>query len=112
MVRLALSLVVISLCILLLIVVGVSVTEITLKGVQPTAETITHYVYLVFDVFSAFGNVGFRTGITPTLHPFSKCMLMLAMLLGRLGPLAFVYIFARPKPPMLRRLPVESVMAG
>ncbi|HEY3379084.1 MAG TPA: potassium transporter TrkG [Armatimonadota bacterium] len=112
MVRLALSLVCLALLALALLIIGISVTEITLKGLAPTADTMTRYVHLVFEVVSAFGNAGMRTGVTPTLEPLSRVLLIIAMLLGRLGPLVFVYIFAQPKRPLLRRLPVEAVMAG
>jgi Trk-type K+ transport system membrane component len=37
---------------------------------------------------------------------------MLAMFLGRLGTLGFIYFFARSKQPQLRRLPTEAVVTG
>ncbi|HEX2952185.1 MAG TPA: potassium transporter TrkG [Armatimonadota bacterium] len=111
-VRLALSLVSIYMFSILLITIGVCVTEITAHGVPPTAATMNRFVYLVFEVLSAFTNVGFQTGITPTLKLPSHILIMLAMLIGRLGPLAFVYIFSQAKRPSLRRLPTESVLAG
>lgn len=112
MVRLALSLVVIYLVTILLVIMGISVIEVTLRGLPMSPATMTRSVYLIFEVFSAFGNVGLRTGITPTLAPASRGLLIAAMLIGRLGPLAFVYIFSQAKRPQLRRLPVEPVMAG
>jgi Trk-type K+ transport system membrane component len=52
-------------------------------------------------------------GLTPTLTSISKAFLMLAMYFGRLGPLAFIFIFTRPgRQATLRRLPSERVIAG
>jgi trk system potassium uptake protein TrkH len=112
MVRLALALVSLFVLAILLLIVAVSYTEITMKGLPPNAATATRYFTLVFELLAAFGNVGFRTGITPTLEPISRIFLIVAMFFGRIGPLAFIYIFAQPKRPQLRRLPEEPVMAS
>ncbi len=112
MVRLALSLVSLYLLAALLVIIGISFTEITLWGLPANAETMTHYARLIFEVLSAFGNVGLSAGITPKLHEVSKVLIILSMLLGRLGPLAFVFAFAQSKRTQLHRLPTEAVMAG
>ncbi len=112
MVRLALSLVAIFLGSVLLAILGISLTEITLKGLAPGAETTEHFGSLMFEVVSAFTTSGLSTGITPTLSHFSKAILMACMFLGRVGPLVFVFIYAQPKQPQLRRLPAETVMPG
>jgi trk system potassium uptake protein TrkH len=46
-----------------------------------------------FEVASAFGTVGLTSGITPNLQAGSKCMLMLIMLIGRIGPFTAVVAF-------------------
>lgn len=112
MVRVALSLVSIYLLTLLLIILAVSMIEITFAGLPPTEATLTRYVQLVFEVVSAFTNVGLHTGIAPALEPASRVLLAVAMFIGRLGPLVFFYIFTQSKRPMLRRMPAESVMVG
>jgi trk system potassium uptake protein TrkH len=112
MVRLALSLVSIYLFSVLLAIMGISLTQITLQSLPPGPETTALYGKLMFEVVSAFGLSGMSTGITSQLAPFSKAIIMACMFLGRVGPLIFVYIYAQPKRPQLRRLPAEMVMPG
>ena len=113
LVRLALSLVTMYVLGLLVMIVAVSMSEITLRASLPANMDVLDYqVKLVFEVISAFTNTGFTTGITPQLLPATRWLLIIAMLLGRIGPLAFVYVFARRKKPTLRHLPVEPMMAG
>jgi len=47
------------------------------------------FINVLYEATSAFGTVGLSTGITPTLHPISKMLLILTMFLGRVGPLSF-----------------------
>lgn len=50
-----------------------------------------------FEIASALGTVGLSTGITADLSLSSQLVLVLAMFVGRLGPLTFVYAFLRVK---------------
>ncbi|MFZ5974276.1 MAG: TrkH family potassium uptake protein [Bacillota bacterium] len=59
------------------------------------AGTGKHFESILFEVFSAFGTVGLSEGITPTLLPISKLMLIVTMFAGRLGPLTLTMAFAR-----------------
>ncbi len=49
---------------------------------------------LLFEVVSAFGTVGFSEGVTPYLANPSKVILMVVMLLGRIGPISAISVFA------------------
>ena len=53
-------------------------------------ELITYYLY---EVFSAFGNVGFHTGLESHLSTGALIILCLLMLLGHLGPMTFFQLF-------------------
>ena len=66
----------------------------------------------MFEVFSAIGTAGMTTGITRSLHPISRLVLIVLMYCGRLGSLTFTLIFAghRPEPPVKR--PVEKIVVG
>ncbi len=113
LVRLSLSLMTIYALGILLMIIAVSMSEITLRtSLPPNMDVLDYQLKLVFEVISAFTNTGFTTGITPILLPATRWLLIIAMFLGRVGPLAFVYVFARRKAPTLRHLPEEPMMAG
>lgn len=112
MVRLALSLVTVFLLAVVLAVGAVSFIEFGAQGLPAGPQGMTYFAHLLFEVLSAFGTVGLSAGLTPDLQPLSKIVLIFGMYFGRLGPLAFIYIFARDKRRPLRRLPSEPVMAG
>ena len=44
------------------------------------------FVDLLFDTVSAFGTTGTSTGVASDLSVSGKCIFMVAMLVGRLGP--------------------------
>jgi trk system potassium uptake protein TrkH len=46
------------------------------------------FTQVIFEVFSAFGTVGLTTGITPALSAAGRIIIIGAMFIGRLGPLA------------------------
>lgn len=49
---------------------------------------------LVFEVVSAFATVGFSTGITPDLSAWGRLLLVVAMIVGRVGPLTMTLALA------------------
>ncbi|UWN50744.1 Ktr system potassium uptake protein B [Alcanivorax sp. ALC70] len=55
-----------------------------------------------FEAVSAFGTVGLSRGITADLSAPAQGVLMLLMFVGRIGPLAFAYALARPRPAKVR----------
>lgn len=62
---------------------------IIMTAVLLTVEKST-LINVLYEATSAFGTVGLSTGITPTLHPISKTLLVFLMFLGRVGPLSFI----------------------
>ena len=46
---------------------------------------------LLFEATSALGTVGLSMGITPSLSPLGKILIIITMLVGRIGPLAIGY---------------------
>jgi len=67
---------------------------------------------LLFEVVSALGTVGLTTGITPTLTPGGKLIVIVLMFVGRLGPLTVAMAVARTKPRPAVRLAEEPLMIG
>jgi len=49
-----------------------------------------YFTQIVFEVFSAFGTVGFSMGITSDLHWLSKFIIVITMFFGRLGPITII----------------------
>jgi trk/ktr system potassium uptake protein len=67
---------------------------------------------LLFEVVSALNTVGLTTGITPTLAPGGKLIVIVLMFVGRLGPLTVAMAIARKKPRPAVRLAEEPLMIG
>ena len=67
---------------------------------------------VLFEEFSAFGTVGLSTGITATLKPFSKIVLMMTMFIGRIGPMTLVFSLGMETSRMIVRRPEEKVLTG
>lgn len=67
----------------------------------------------LFEVASALGTVGLSTGVTPELRWPSKCLIILCMFAGRVGPLTLaVSMFTRPKASARYKYPEEPVLVG
>lgn len=64
------------------------------------------------ETFSAMGTVGLSTGITRSLLPVSRVLVILLMYFGRLGSLTFALVFAQRRivPPVQQ--PVEKIVVG
>jgi trk system potassium uptake protein TrkH len=90
----SLSLVFVVLFLLLFSFVGLN-----LFGLKETSEPLNENIknelvaYYLYEVFSAFGNVGFYTGLESHLSMGSVIILCLLMLLGHLGPMTFFSLF-------------------
>ena len=70
------------------VLVGVGLIVIVAPILTITDPDIP-FLHLLFDTVSAFGTTGASTGIVPELSLAGKCIFMAAMLIGRLGPVAF-----------------------
>lgn len=67
---------------------------------------------ILFETTSALAIVGFSTGITAELSPFSKILLCAAMVMGRVGPLTLGMSLLRPNRRSPFRYPTEDVLIG
>lgn len=67
---------------------------------------------LFYEVSSAFGTVGLSLNATPLLTPFGRLIILLAMFLGRIGPISLALIMAGRDVSHRIRYPEESITVG
>jgi trk system potassium uptake protein TrkH len=101
-----------------LVIGGVSFAAI-LFGLQIT-ESIhfgrawmrSHFLDYAFETVSALGTVGLSTGMTPLLSVPGRVIVVLAMFVGRLGPLTVAYSVIGERSGVRYEYPEENVMVG
>jgi trk system potassium uptake protein len=81
-------------------------------GGVPQFESRGKFLELLFEAVSAFGTVGLSTGLTPTLCPGSKIVLIALMFAGRLGPLTLASALEKKARAPGYQLPEEAIMIG
>ncbi len=75
-------------------------------------EPNLNFIQILFEVVSAFATVGLSTGITATISPVAKLVLILTMYVGRVGILLLMSaILGDPKPSAIR-YPEENLIVG
>jgi trk system potassium uptake protein TrkH len=89
----------------------ISVVTLAISEVEGAAFRAP-FLHLAFEVTSAFGTVGFSTGVTPQLSVVSKLLLAFTMFVGRLGPVTFVSALMERPQRTSYRWPVEAVRIG
>ncbi|PNV59029.1 Trk family potassium uptake protein [Clostridium sp. chh4-2] len=67
---------------------------------------------VMFETFSAIGTVGMTTGITRSLLPVSRIIIILLMYCGRIGSLSFALSFTQRKKIAHVQQPVERITVG
>ncbi|WP_434813800.1 TrkH family potassium uptake protein [Bacillus halotolerans] len=93
---------------------AVSVISLFIVFIGIFALTITEqasFIQVVFETFSAFGTVGLTMGLTPELTTAGKCIIIALMFIGRIGPLTFVFSFAKTEKSNIR-YPDGEVFTG
>jgi trk system potassium uptake protein TrkH len=106
----AITLTTISTVFILMLIMALQVTE---NGSVPHTQVAGALMELSFEGVSAFGTVGLSMGVTADLTGFGRLIIILAMFVGRLGPLTFFSLLGRGGGKKQQyRLYSESVMVG
>lgn len=85
----------VSAMIIVLALIVVSIGTFLLCIFELEAHPEWRFLDILFEVVSAFGTVGLSTGPTFGLSTPSKLVLTITMLLGRVGPLTFLFAVSR-----------------
>jgi trk system potassium uptake protein len=70
------------------------------------------FIDLLVETFSAFGTVGYSTGITPLLSTAGRLIIVFTMFVGRLGPLTLTLALVQRQKATAYRYPKEMVRIG
>ncbi|MBM4414128.1 MAG: Trk family potassium uptake protein [Chloroflexi bacterium] len=93
-------------------VIFVSLSWVMVMTLVLSVTESAPFLWVAFEVVSAFATVGLTLGLTPALSDFGKWMIIATMFVGRVGPLTlFLALMLRSKEP-LYRYPEESVLIG
>ena len=93
-------------------VIFVALTWVMVVTLMLSVTESASFLWVAFEVVSAFATVGLSLGLTPELTDFGKLMIIATMYAGRVGPLTlFVALMLRSKEPPYR-YPEESVLIG
>jgi len=92
---------------------GVGASALMLTEFQgPAASAPGGWLGIIFEAVSALGTVGLSTGTTPLLSSAGKCVVIVLMFVGRVGPLMLSVYLSRPVHPWRIRHPKEDVSLG
>ncbi|XOF33583.1 MAG: TrkH family potassium uptake protein [Candidatus Electrothrix sp. YB6] len=105
----ALTLLFFSLSLLFICVIALDFTE---GGNIPHTQIRGQFLELLFEAVSALGTVGLTTGLTSTLSPAGKIIIMLLMFVGRLGPLVLLSSMQSLRTTILFSRPEEKLSVG
>ncbi len=103
----AVALVVISMCIVVISIVLLTITERNNPNIEFMGAT--------YEVFSAFGTVGLTLGVTPILSIPGKILIMILMYIGRVGPITLsfaLFSMYNKKKPHTRKYPECDLLVG
>lgn len=76
------------------------------------SEKNVDFMRMLFEVISAFSNVGLSTGITSSLTNIGKLIIITTMFIGRISPLTMALVVGRKEELPAIGYPVETVMVG
>jgi trk system potassium uptake protein TrkH len=104
----------VALTLLSLALVGTSVLVLTFveQRFAPANTSGPPFLALLFEAVSAFGTVGLSAGITASLTPLGKLVIIALMFVGRVGPLTVALAAGHSEEKGRIRYAEENVMVG
>ena len=81
---------------------------ITLLIIEPSFS----FINIFFEIHSAFANVGLSTGISGNMSSYGDIIMIVAMFLGRIGPLAIAFLITIQNEYEKFRYPNENITIG
>jgi trk system potassium uptake protein TrkH len=94
------------------ILICVMILQLTELGGRAPGDVRGAFLDMTFETVSAFGTVGLSLGITPLLTSAGKLAIVLAMFVGRVGPLAFALTLIGERQGLPYRYPEERILIG
>ncbi len=88
------------------------ILQVTEVGLLPHDAGSDHYLDHLFEIISALATVGLSTGVTPTLSPAGRVLIIALMFLGRLGPLVVGASLIGERRPLPMDYPEERILLG
>jgi trk system potassium uptake protein TrkH len=77
-----------------------------------SAHRASLFLYQTFDIISAYTNSGLTAGTISQMQYPSQWVIIITMLVGRIFPPVFAYLFTRKKKPEYIKYPVEPMQSG
>lgn len=89
---------------------GVLLTgTIAVAALEPDVE----FMRVLYETTSAIGTVGLSADLTPNLGTAAKCVIMLLMYIGRIGPVTLALVFGKGHTKdRIRELPEKRILVG
>jgi trk system potassium uptake protein TrkH len=103
---------VLTLYTMMLVFCAVLLLHITEGGDIPHTDSRGLLLEIGFEVTSALGTAGLSTGLTPLLSVPGKCIIMVLMFVGRLGPLIFLAVLQEYRKEELIARPEGELLIG
>ncbi len=115
-VRLAMSLTVLYLLgvfAAIIIVTSIESSELSSHAIiLDSSQRASLFLHQTFDIISAYTNSGLTTGTISQMQYPSQWVIIITMLVGRIFPPVFAYLFTRTKKPEYIKYPVEPMQSG
>ncbi len=94
------------------VLIGSIATVITATMIISITDPSYEFIKILFETVSAFATVGLSTGITASLSPFGKLVLIATMYTGRVGVILLMAALLGDPRPTKVRYPEENLLVG